>query len=114
MIFKKTNITFILLIPFFITSCANNEPRKYELDKKEILVNQEFKPFKELTFNEEKFDNTLLFVKALNAATIRGSGVETVVICDTTCDFFLNIYFVDDTYLEVKSIYSIEIVVMEL
>ena len=107
-------ILIVLSIPFILSSCSNNEAKTYTLDKKEILVNQEFKPFKELSFNEETFDNTLLFVKALNMATISGSGIDTIVSCDTACDFFLNIYFVNEIDLEIKSIYSIEIVVMEL
>lgn len=110
----KKLIYFLVFVPLFLSSCSNNEAKTYTLDKKEILVNQEFKPFKELSFNEETFEHKLLFVKALNMATISGSGIDTIVSCDTACDFFLNIYFVNEIDLKIKSIYSIEIVVMEL
>lgn len=121
---KKNVINYLLLLfpcIFMCSSCANSKEEikciNYKLPSKNIIINQEFYPFKELEFTDNpNFDDYYLYTEAYyvdvtdaqqGRIKTYSSGKDVYVIPDYLPSCRLYMHFIEKETLKYCFCYSI-------
>lgn len=118
----KTN-NLLLVIPSVLLcfGCVNTKEEfkcvNYKLPSKNIIINEEFYPFKELEFtNSPNLDDYYLYTEAyyvdvadtqLGRVKTYSSGIDVYIIPDDLPSYYLYMYFVEKDTLKQCFCYSI-------